>query len=52
MAIAAAVPDVVAEDHGREFGGHGGFVFFVALRLGKNNKSKKYVARHARSSYA
>jgi len=27
MAIAAAVAPVVAEDHGRECGGHGGVVF-------------------------
>jgi len=31
MAIAAAVPPVVAEDHGRECGGHDGVVFLLVL---------------------
>jgi len=31
MAIAAAVSPVVAEDHGRECGGHGGVVFLLVL---------------------
>ena len=49
MAIAAAASSVVAENHGCEFGGHGGVVFLLSSRKKKCScRLSALITRHTR----